>query len=89
LLKLNWLPSVAAVRKDWPGSAIIQPPTQLGAVIGLVAMSVAGGTVGAGVEYGFAPNLSAKLEYRYIAAALELSHINEVLVGVNYRFGGN
>ena len=49
-----------------------------------------GGTVGAGVEYGFAPNLSAKLEYRYIAAAsLELSHINEVLVGVNYRFGGN
>jgi opacity protein-like surface antigen len=52
-------------------------------------MSVAGGTVGAGVEYGFAPNLSAKLEYRYIAAALELSHINEVLVGVNYRFGGN
>jgi opacity protein-like surface antigen len=47
-----------------------------------------GGTVEAGVEYGFAPNLSAKLEYRYIAAALELSHINEVLVGVNYRFGG-
>ena len=26
-----------AVRKDWPGSAIFQPPTQLGAVIGLVA----------------------------------------------------
>ncbi len=48
-----------------------------------------GGTVGAGVEYGFTPNLSAKLEYRYIAAAsLELSHINEVLAGVNYRFGG-
>jgi outer membrane protein TolC len=30
-----------------------------------------------------------KLEYRYTAAAsLELSHINEVLAGVNYRFGG-
>jgi hypothetical protein len=28
---------VAAVRKDWPGSAIFQPLTQLGAVIGLVA----------------------------------------------------
>ena len=47
-----------------------------------------GGTLGAGVEYGFTPNWSAKLEYRYTAAAsLELSHINEVLVGVNYRFG--
>jgi outer membrane immunogenic protein len=48
-----------------------------------------GGTLGAGVENGFTPNWSAKVEYRYIAAAsLELSHINEVLVGVNYRFGG-
>jgi hypothetical protein len=28
-------------------------------------------------------------EYRYIAAAsLELSHINEVLARINYRFGG-
>jgi opacity protein-like surface antigen len=45
--------------------------------------------LGAGIEYGFTSNWSAKLEYRYIAAAsLELSHINEVLVGVNYRFGG-
>ncbi len=48
-----------------------------------------GGTVGAGIEYGFTPNWSAKLEYRYTAAAsLELSHINEILAGVNYRFGG-
>jgi outer membrane immunogenic protein len=48
-----------------------------------------GATAGAGIEYGFTPSLSAKVEYRYIAAAsLELSHINEVLVGVNYRFGG-
>jgi outer membrane immunogenic protein len=48
-----------------------------------------GGTVGAGLEYGFAPNWSAKLEYRYTAAAsFELSHVNEVLAGVNYRFGG-
>ena len=32
--------------------------------------------------------LNMGLQYRYIAAAsLELSHINEVLVGVNYRFG--
>jgi outer membrane immunogenic protein len=48
-----------------------------------------GAALGAGVEYGITPNWSAKLEYRYTAAAsLELSHINEVLVGVNYRFGG-
>jgi outer membrane immunogenic protein len=49
-----------------------------------------GGTVGAGVEYGFAPNWSVKAEYLYIAAAaVELSHVNEVRFGVNYRFGGN
>ena len=48
-----------------------------------------GGTIGAGVEYGLTPNISAKIEYRYIAAAsLESSHINEVLAGINYRFGG-
>jgi len=47
-----------------------------------------GAALGAGVEYGSAPYWSAKVEYRYTAAAsLELSHINEVLVGVNYRFG--
>jgi hypothetical protein len=34
-------------------------------------------------------NISAKIEYRYIAAAsLELSHLNEVLAGINYRFDG-
>jgi outer membrane immunogenic protein len=48
-----------------------------------------GATAGLGIEYGLTPNISAKIEYRYIAAAsLELSHINEFLVGVNYRFGG-
>jgi outer membrane immunogenic protein len=48
-----------------------------------------GATAGAGVEYGFTPSLSAKIEYRYIAAAsLESSRINEVLAGINYRFGG-
>jgi outer membrane immunogenic protein len=47
-----------------------------------------GGTLGAGVEYGFTPNWSAKIEYRYIAAAsLELSQVNQVLAGINYRFG--
>ena len=47
-----------------------------------------GATVGCGVEYGFTPNWSAKVEYRYtMAASLEASHINQVLAGVNYRFG--
>jgi outer membrane immunogenic protein len=49
-----------------------------------------GGTVGAGIEYGFTPKWSAKIEYLYTAAAaLEASRLNEVRVGVNYRFGGN
>jgi outer membrane immunogenic protein len=48
-----------------------------------------GGTIGAGIEYGLTPSISAKIEYRYTAAAsLELSHINEVRAGLNYRFGG-
>jgi outer membrane immunogenic protein len=48
-----------------------------------------GAAAGAGVEYGITPAISAKFEYLYIAAAsLEVSHINEVRMGLNYRFGG-
>jgi len=48
-----------------------------------------GGIAGFGVEYGLTPNLSAKLEYDYMAAAsLEIAHINMVKAGLNYRFGG-
>ena len=48
-----------------------------------------GAVVGAGLEYGFTPNLSAKLEYLYVtAASLEVSHHSEVRMGLNYRFGG-
>jgi len=48
-----------------------------------------GATAGAGVEWGITPNLSAKLEYLYIAAAsVEVSHLNAIRVGLNYRFGG-
>jgi len=83
------------------GVAILGAKTNLTTVAGPVCGSLGilncsgtdrrlGGTVGAGVEYGFAPNWSVKAEYLYIAAAsLELSHINEVRFGVNYRFGGN
>jgi outer membrane immunogenic protein len=48
-----------------------------------------GATAGVGVEYGFTPNVSAKVEYLYItAASLELSRINVVRGGLNFRFGG-
>jgi outer membrane immunogenic protein len=48
-----------------------------------------GWTIGAGIEYEFTPDWSAKVEYLYTAAAsLETSRLNEVRVGVNYRFGG-
>ena len=49
----------------------------------------AGLVLGGGLEYGFTPNLSAKLEYLYItAASLEVSRHGEIRGGLNYRFGG-
>jgi outer membrane immunogenic protein len=47
-------------------------------------------SLGAGVEWGFAPNWSAKLEYLWVAAVSGLSteRVNLVRGGVNYRFGG-
>jgi outer membrane immunogenic protein len=48
-----------------------------------------GAALGAGVEYGLTPNISAKLEYLYItAASLTVSHHSEIRAGLNYRFGG-
>jgi outer membrane immunogenic protein len=66
--------------------------TLIGGVTGMLTCHGAdkriGATVGGGIEYGFTPNWSAKAEYRYtMAAALEASHINQVLFGLNYRFG--
>ena len=49
-----------------------------------------GAALGGGLEYGFSPNLSAKIEYLYIAAAsLSVSNHSEIRGGLNYRFGGN
>jgi outer membrane immunogenic protein len=49
----------------------------------------AGLSAGAGVEYGFTPNLSAKLEYLWVGAgAVNTLYENMVRVGLNYRFGG-
>jgi outer membrane immunogenic protein len=48
-----------------------------------------GAVLGGGVEYGFTPGLSAKLEYLYFtAASLDISHHGEIRAGLNYRFGG-
>jgi outer membrane immunogenic protein len=48
-----------------------------------------GAALGGGVEVGLTQAWSLKAEYLYVAAAsLELSKINEVRVGLNYRFGG-
>ena len=48
-----------------------------------------GVTFGGGLEYGFTPSLSAKVEYLYItAASFEVSRHSEVRAGLNYRFGG-
>ena len=44
---------------------------------------------GGGIEYGFTPNWSAKLEYVWIGAALNDAHLNTVRAGINYRFGAN
>jgi outer membrane immunogenic protein len=91
----NWLFYVTG------GAAILGAKTDLttaagGPVCGTVGILNCSGTsrrvgaaLGGGVEYAFAPNWSLKAEYLYIAAAsLELSHVNEFRLGLNYRFGG-
>jgi outer membrane immunogenic protein len=49
-----------------------------------------GVAAGLGVEYGFTPNWSAKLEYIWAGAVAGASteNINMIRVGLNYRFGG-
>jgi outer membrane immunogenic protein len=83
------------------GAAIIGAKTELATAAGLVCNTVGvlacsgsdkrvGAAAGAGIEYGFTPNWSAKLEYLYVAAfRLDVSHVNIVRAGLNFRFGGN
>lgn len=49
-----------------------------------------GASVGLGVEYGFAPNWSGKVEYLWTGAVAGAStdSINMIRFGLNYRFGG-
>ena len=83
------------------GLAVLGAKTSLslvpgGAACGAILTGCAGASrqigaaLGGGVEYGFTPNLSAKLEYLYVSAvSLDVSHHSEVRGGLNYRFGGN
>src|SRR5262245_37927028 len=82
------------------GGAVIGAKTELATTAGLLCNTVGviacsgtdkrvGAAAGAGIEYGFAPNWSAKLEYLYVSAfRLDVSHVNIVRAGINYRFGG-
>ena len=83
------------------GLAVLGAKTSLslvpgGAACGAILTGCAGASrqigaaLGGGIEYGFTPNLSAKVEYLYIGAvSLTTSNHSEVRGGLNYRFGGN
>jgi len=67
-----------------------------------IRKTLTGWTVGAGWEYGFAPNFSARVEYRFTSFGTENFvfpvngyterhndiDIHAVRVGLTYRFGG-
>ncbi len=71
-----------------------------GGIITTASDSRGGWTVGAGLEFGLAPNWSAKVEYAYLdfgtrhvifddgETADIRKTVNEIKIGVNYRFGG-
>lgn len=77
---------------DWSVSA-----TALGTTVS-IGDTATGYVLGAGIEYGFTPNWSAKLEYNYydfdgssltvagVTSNYDLSH-HVVKAGINYRFG--
>ncbi|MBV8746195.1 MAG: porin family protein [Xanthobacteraceae bacterium] len=78
--------------------------TATGFVFDQTTQTRSGWTVGAGVEWGFTPNWSAKVEYLYVGlenaafitpnlgAGFNRSNVpvndNIVRAGINYRFGG-
>ncbi len=78
--------------------------TATGVLLDSATSTRSGWTAGGGIEWGFAPNWSAKVEYLYVqledkafitpnlGAGFNRSNVplndNIVRVGVNYRFGG-
>jgi outer membrane immunogenic protein len=87
---------------DWSSSAVGTSTT--GGVVTTIGTTTGGGTetgymLGVGLEYGFTPNWSAKIEYNYLDFGNErrtgggftvdsdlTTHL--VKAGINYRFGG-
>jgi hypothetical protein len=68
---------------------ILASPFKKGLRNGFGARVVRRKALGAGIEYGFTPNLSAKVEYLYVTgASLEISRTSEIRAGLNYRFSG-
>jgi outer membrane immunogenic protein len=74
------------------GNITTPPAVNCGTYLGINcsgASKQVGAVLGAGIEYGFTPNVSAKLEYLYLSAtSLDTSHHSEIRAGLNYRFGG-
>jgi outer membrane immunogenic protein len=48
-----------------------------------------GAAAGGGLEYGFTPNWSAKVEYIWIGGIGNDAYLHTVRGGLNYRFGGS
>jgi outer membrane immunogenic protein len=90
----------------WADNDYNHPATggQLQALLYTGSATRSGWLIGAGFEYGFAPNWSAKIEYNYIDFGTERITLNgtggrwvtfdsdqeiqTVKLGINYRFGG-
>jgi outer membrane immunogenic protein len=93
----NWLfyatGGAAFVKETANGSSIAGLPCGTLGVLTSCAESHwrPGIAAGAGFEWGFASNWSAKAEYLYVAAVgtgVSVDHVNVVRAGINYRFGG-
>jgi outer membrane immunogenic protein len=115
-VELNWVATVAArlgvafgnallygkggvAFADWSANA---RDSRFGTIVN-ASDTETGWMVGAGLEYGFAPNWSAKIEYNFMSFNIDRTNftfggvtsafdrnldINVVKAGINYRFGG-
>lgn len=92
----NWLiyatGGAAFIKETASGTSIAGVPCGTFGVLTSCAESHwrPGFTAGAGLEWGFASNWTAKAEYLYVAAAgsgASIDHLNLVRAGINYRFG--
>ncbi len=93
----NWLfyatGGAASIKETASGTSIAGLPCgTLGVLTSCAELHWRPGfAAGAGFEWGFASNWTAKAEYLYVAAAgtgVSVDHINLVRAGINYKFGG-